>query len=309
MPISPASDFSARLAHTARAVETLLTTLLGDAVRPGEIGRPPRLMAAMRHAALGGGKRLRPFLTIEAARLCGFDAEGGARAGAAIELLHCYSLVHDDLPSMDDDDLRRGKPTVHRAFDEATAILAGDALQTLAFEVMADPATHPDGAVRAELVLGLARAAGLGGMVGGQMLDLSAEGRHGAVALSEADIRTLQAMKTGAILAFSVEAGAIVARAGAAERERLAAYGRLLGAAFQIADDILDREATAEALGKAVGKDRERGKGTLVDALGLDGARAECDRLVAAAMDALAPFGPAGDTLRDAVRFTVSRGV
>jgi len=264
-------------------------------------------MGAMRHAVLGGGKRLRPFLVVETARLFGRAGEGAMRAGAAVELLHGYSLAHDDLPSMDDDDLRRGQPTVHKAFDEATAILAGDALQTLAFEILASPETDPDAAVRSDLVLGLARAAGIGGMVGGQMLDLAAEGRYGGGALDEAAIRQLQAMKTGALLAFSVEAGAIIGRADSAQRQALLTYGRALGAAFQIADDILDREASAEAMGKRTGKDQAKGKATLVDKLGLDGAREECEDLVETALDALASFGPQADILRDAVRFTVER--
>ena len=266
-------------------------------------------MAAMRHAVLGGGKRLRPFLTVETARMLGRDEDDGSlRAGAAVELLHGYSLVHDDLPSMDDDDLRRGRPTVHRAFDEATAILAGDALQALAFEVLADPATDADAGIRAELVLGLARASGLGGMVGGQILDLAAEGRWGGEARLGADeIRRLQAMKTGALLRFSVEAGAILARARPQERERLVAYGRALGAAFQVADDILDVEGAADEVGKRTGKDRERGKATLVDALGVDGARAECTRLLDEALRALEPFGSDAETLREAARFVVAR--
>jgi farnesyl diphosphate synthase len=299
--------FSTRLCDAADRVESLLVGLLGDDPREGEIARPQRLMQAMRHGALAGGKRLRPFLAIEAARMLGATGDGALRAGAAIELVHCYSLVHDDMPAMDDDDLRRGKPTVHKAYDDATAILVGDALQTLAFEVLADPATHADGAVRANLVLGLARASGLGGMVGGQMLDLAAEGRYGEKTLSQQDIRTLQAMKTGAILAFSAEAGAIVAGAEETARARLLAYGKALGAAFQIADDILDREASAEELGKAVGKDAALGKGTLVDALGMEGARAECARLVDEARDALAPFGPDAAVLIEAARFTVAR--
>jgi farnesyl diphosphate synthase len=226
MPPQPNEEdaaFVARLAGVAGAVERVLETFLADAPRPGEIARPPRLMAAMRHAALAGGKRLRPFLVVETARLLGRDDPGVVQAGAAVELLHCYSLVHDDLPAMDDDDLRRGKPSVHRAFDEATAILAGDALQALAFERLADPAVHPDPAVRSELVLGLARAAGLAGMAGGQMLDLAAEGRYGDAVPGEAEIRRLQAMKTGALLAFAVEAGAILAEADAAARKALRA--------------------------------------------------------------------------------------
>ena len=300
-------EFPARLSEAAASVETLLAEWLGDDVREGEIARPGRLMAAMRHAVLAGGKRLRPFLTMEAAALTGGDSAGARRAGAAIELLHCYSLVHDDLPAMDDDDLRRGRPTVHRAYDEATAILVGDALQTLAFEVLADPATHSDGTTRAALVLGLARASGLGGMVGGQMLDLAAEGRYGIVEPGIAGVRTLQAMKTGALLAFSVEAGAILSSAPAAQRDALSRYGRALGAAFQIADDILDREASAEDLGKATGKDADRGKATLVDLLGLDAARAEAARLLAEALAALAPFGPRAGVLAEAARFAVGR--
>jgi farnesyl diphosphate synthase len=304
---SSTANFMIALSAVAASIEEMLDQLLSEEARPGEIGRPQRLMAAMRHAVLGGGKRLRPFLAVETARMLGQEGEGPLRAGAAIELLHCYSLVHDDLPSIDDDDLRRGKPTVHRAFDEATAILAGDALQTLAFEVLADPATDPDGTIRADLVLGLTRAAGLGGMVGGQMLDLAAEGRYGESNLDEAAVRRLQAMKTGAIIAFSVEAGAILGRADAAARRLLAAYGQALGTAFQVADDILDREASSEALGKRSGKDHDKGKATLVDLLGIDGAHAECRRLVEAAHAALAGFGVEADLLREAARFTVER--
>jgi farnesyl diphosphate synthase len=303
----PTPHFTAALSAVASGAETVLASLLADKTRAGEVARPERLMAAMRHAALGGGKRLRPFLVVETARMLNREGEGPLRAGAAVELLHCYSLVHDDLPSMDDDDLRRGKPTVHRAFDEATAILAGDGLLTLAFEVLADSATDPESAIRADLVLGLARAAGIGGMAGGQMLDLAAEGRYGDANLDERDIRELQAMKTGAILAFSVEAGAILGRADREARATLRDYGRALGAAFQVADDLLDREATPEAMGKRTGKDREKGKATLVDALGVDGARAECRRLVDDAVNALDPFGSAADILREAVQFTVAR--
>jgi farnesyl diphosphate synthase len=299
--------FEARLAGVAQEIETVLDAVLADRPRPGEIARPARLVAAMRHAALAGGKRLRPFLVVETARLFGHGGAGVLQAAAAVELVHCYSLVHDDLPAMDDDDLRRGKPTVHRAFDEATAILAGDALQALAFECLADPATHPDAAVRGDLVLGLSRAAGLGGMAGGQMLDLAAEGRYGEVSLGEAEIRRLQAMKTGAILAFSVEAGAILAGAAEAARARLRAYGQALGAAFQVADDLLDREATAETMGKRTGKDSGRGKATLADRLGIEGARAERDRLAAEALRALDGFGPQADGLREAARFSAAR--
>jgi farnesyl diphosphate synthase len=225
----------------------------------------------------------------------GLEGKGPLRTGCAVELLHCYSLVHDDLPSMDDDDLRRGRPTVHKAYDEATAILVGDALQTLAFEVLADPATSSDPAIRSDLVLGLARASGLG--------------RYGPAEMNEADVRRLQMMKTGAILTFSVEAGAILGQADAVARQRLAEYGQALGAAFQVADDILDREASAEALGKRTGKDRDKGKATLVDLLGMDGARRECRQLVEQADAALKGFGPEAQTLREAVRFVVERQV
>ena len=302
-------DLDTRLARTAVLIERLLENLLADEPAEGEITRPARLTAAMRHGALGGGKRLRPFLTVEAGLLCNAPAERGLRAGAAVELLHCYSLVHDDLPAMDDDDLRRGRPTVHKAFDEATAILAGDALLTLAFEVLADEATHPDGAVRASLVTCLARASGVGGMVGGQMFDLAAEGRFEAVrgALPDAEIRRLQAMKTGALLAASVEIGARLGGADAAALAALGRYGRALGATFQIADDILDVESDAAQMGKATAKDADKGKGTLVGALGLDGAKRERDRLSAEAVEALSGFGEKADVLRAAARFAAER--
>jgi farnesyl diphosphate synthase len=299
----------ARLAQAADAIEALLADLLALEPRAGEIARPERLLAAMRHGALGGGKRLRPFLTIETARLFAVDEAQALRAGAGVELLHCYSLVHDDLPSMDDDDLRRGRPTVHKAFDEATAILAGDALQALAFEVLADPATHDSGAVRASLVLCLARASGLGGMVGGQMLDLAAEGRFETAprALAEADIRRLQAMKTGALLAASVEIGARLGGADAAALAALGRYGRAVGATFQVADDILDVEASAEQMGKATAKDSDKGKATLIGALGLDGAKRERDRLRDEAIAALSAFGEEAAMLRAAARFAAAR--
>ena len=303
----PSTDFAHALASVAGRVEATLDHILSEEARPGGMMRPPRLLAAMRHAVLGGGKRLRPFLVVETARMMGGDDASALRAGAAVELLHCYSLVHDDLPAMDDDDLRRGRPALHRAFDEATAILAGDALQALAFEVLADPATDADAGVRAELVLGLARAAGVAGMAGGQALDLAGEGRYGDAPPDEAAIRRLQAMKTGAILAFALEAGAILARAGATQRADLVRYGQAIGAAFQIADDLLDREASTDSLGKRAGKDRQRGKATLVDVLGPAAARAECTRLLKQALGALEGFGERADALRQAALFTVAR--
>jgi len=303
------SDLGQRLAQTAEAVERLLEALLSAGPAAGEIARPARLVAAMRHGALGGGKRLRPFLTVATARLFGTPTDQALRAGTAVELLHCYSLVHDDLPAMDDDDLRRGRPTVHKAFDEATAILAGDALLTLAFEVLADEATHGDGAVRAALVATLARASGLGGMVGGQMLDLAAEGRFEEQRgpLSEAAIRRLQAMKTGALLAASVEIGARLGGADAAALEALGRYGRALGATFQVADDILDVESDATRMGKATAKDADKGKATLIGALGLDGAKRERDRLSDEAVAALSGFGDEADVLRAAAHFAAQR--
>ncbi|MFG1289590.1 polyprenyl synthetase family protein [Xanthobacter versatilis] len=299
-----------RLDASAAATEARLALALADAALPGERLRPERLMAAMRHGALGGGKRLRPFLVIESAALFGIQADQAVTAATAIECIHCYSLVHDDLPAMDDDDLRRGRPTVHRAFDEATAILAGDGLLTLAFDLLAGDDAHPDPAVRIALVRALARASGIGGMVGGQMLDLAAEGRFSGgtpLALAEDAIRDLQAMKTGALLAVSVEAGALLGGATADERAALLAYGRALGAAFQIADDILDVEGTAEEVGKKVGKDAAAGKATLVSRLGLPAARTLLDRLVADASAALAPFGARGAVLAEAALFVANR--
>ncbi|MFG1380526.1 polyprenyl synthetase family protein [Xanthobacter versatilis] len=299
-----------RLDASAAATEARLALALADAALPGERLRPERLMAAMRHGALGGGKRLRPFLVIESAALFGIPADQAVTAATAIECIHCYSLVHDDLPAMDDDDLRRGRPTVHRAFDEATGILAGDGLLTLAFDLLAGEDAHPDPAVRIALVRALARASGIGGMVGGQMLDLAAEGRFSGgtpLALAEDAIRDLQAMKTGALLAVSVEAGALLGGATADERAALLAYGRALGAAFQIADDILDVEGTAEEVGKKVGKDAAAGKATLVSRLGLPAARTLLDRLVADASAALAPFGARGAVLAEAALFVANR--
>jgi len=267
----------------------------------------------MRHAVLGGGKRLRPFLVVEAARLFGRDLGDGAGdlllAAAALECVHCYSLVHDDLPAMDDDALRRGRPTVHVAYDEATAILAGDALLTLAFDLAGRPEADPDPAIRLALVTGLARAAGLGGMVGGQILDLAAEGRFDARRrdLAEAEIRDLQAMKTGALLRFSVEAGALLGRAAPEDSRRLTRYGEILGLAFQLADDLLDVTGDAGTLGKATAKDAGRGKATLVSLHGVEAARELLAGLVREAETLLAPFGARADTLVATARFVAAR--
>jgi farnesyl diphosphate synthase len=302
------NDFAARLAAVAAKTDTLLGSLLDDGTLPGETARPARLLAAMRHAVLGGGKRLRPFLLVETSALFGASPDGALLAGAALECLHCYSLVHDDLPAMDDDELRRGRPTVHKAFDEATAILAGDALLTLAFDIVARAEIHPDANVRIALVAELARAAGLGGMAGGQMLDLTAEGRFEAKRrLDESEIATLQAMKTGALIGFACRAGAILGQADAQARGSIGRYGAAIGQAFQIADDLLDVEGDSAQLGKAAGKDAAAGKATLVAVLGVAGARARLDRLIAEADAALAPFGAKADTLRATARFIAER--
>jgi len=285
----------------------MLDMLLSPEPLPGETVRPRRFLEAMRYASLGGGKRLRPFLMVETARLFGIEGEGVLRAAAALEMVHCYSLVHDDLPALDNDDLRRGRPTTHKAFDEATAILVGDGLLTYAFDVTADPATHPDPAVRAGLVLSLARHAGLGGMVGGQVLDLAAEAStepHEA-----ADVIRLQSMKTGALLHYAVVAGALFGKADEPAMAAISRYGAAIGAAFQVADDILDVEADEAALGKKAGKDAERNKATLVAALGLEAARERRDRMAEAAIAALdtIPQGARAGVLKEAARFAVER--
>jgi len=294
---------SERLRIDAQLTEARLQELLGALTSTV----PPRLAEAMRYAVLGGGKRFRPFLVIESARLFGLAPEGAVDAAAAVELVHCYSLVHDDLPAMDDDDMRRGRPTVHVAFDEATAILAGDALLTFAFEVLADRGAHPDPEVRCELASALARAAGPAGMVGGQQLDLEAEKlpRQGAGDLDR--VRDIQQRKTGALIAFAAEAGAILASAGEEERRALSSYGQALGAAFQVADDLLDVEGAAAVVGKATGKDAAAGKATYVSALGVEGAREQLNRLQAEAAAALQRFGGKADVLRQAVTYVATR--
>jgi farnesyl diphosphate synthase len=300
--------FAQRLAVAAVETDALLDRLLGAEPVEGEIARPQRLLAAMRHAVLGGGKRLRPFLLLESAALFDASRDGALMAGAALECMHCYSLVHDDLPAMDDDELRRGRPTVHRAFDEATAILAGDALLTLAFDVMARRDVHADADLRIALISELARAAGLGGMAGGQMLDLAAEGRFEKKrALGEDAIATMQAMKTGALIRFACRAGAILGKADAKARGQMDLYGASIGQAFQIADDLLDVEGDSATIGKATAKDAAAGKATLVAALGVSAARSHLDKLVAQADAALATFGAKADTLRAAARFVAQR--
>jgi len=304
-----AATFHQRLEGVATDIESLLDRLLGSETLADERARPQRLMEAMRYVSLAGGKRLRPFLVVETAALFNTPRERALMAGAALEFVHCYSLAHDDLPAMDNDDLRRGRPTAHKAFDEATAILAGDGLLTLAFDILARPETHQNPAVRAELVLALARGAGLGGMVGGQMLDLAAEGRFdGKVQkLAAVDVKLLQTMKTGALLRFGCLAGAILGEATPAQRDALDRYGTLLGEAFQIADDLLDVEGDAATVGKATGKDAAVNKGTFVSVLGLGPAKARLKTLVAEAEAALAPFGRDGDVLKMAARFVAER--
>ncbi len=301
--------FAARLDAVAAEAEALLDRLLSPNPIEHEIARPARLLDAMRYASLGGGKRLRPFLTVESAALFDVPRERALMAGTALECVHCYSLVHDDLPAMDDDALRRGRPTTHRAFDEATAILAGDGLLTFAFELLARPETHSDPAVRIDLVVSLARASGLGGMAGGQMLDLMAEGRFGdsPPAHDETSVATLQAMKTGALLLFACRAGGILGGADAAQSTALARYGSALGKAFQIADDLLDLEGDAATLGKSTGKDAVAGKATLVAILGPEAARGRLAALVDQAQAALAPFGGKADVLKAAARFVAAR--
>ena len=271
------SPFLARLDAVAADTEALLDRLLAATLAKGELSRPARLIEAMRYSSLGGGKRFRPFLVVECARLFKVPRQRALMAGAALECVHCYSLVHDDLPAMDNDALRRGQPTAHKKFDEATAILAGDGLLTFAFDILSRPQTHPDAAVRVELVNALSRAAGVGGMAGGQMLDLAAEGRfahNGPQRLGESEVRMLQAMKTGALLRFACQAGGILAAAAPRQRRALDRYGSAVGQAFQIADDLLDLEGDPALVGKSTGKDAVAGKATMVGVLGEAGAKA-----------------------------------
>ncbi len=296
MSLSPALE--AALADTAREIDAQFDALLA-------VPDDPRadLYKAMRHAAIDGGKRLRPLLVFATAQLFNCDRDNAARVATALEAIHVYSLIHDDLPAMDDDDLRRGRPTVHKAFDEATAILAGDSLHALAFEVLADPATHPDPFVRAELVLDLARASGPAGMAGGQMMDLEAE----RASFDLATVTRLQAMKTGALIAAAVEAGAILGRVPPEGRTHLRGYARDIGLAFQIVDDLLDVEGDEALAGKKLRKDAGAGKETFVSLLGIEPARQRCRMLVDQAIEHLRSYGPEADLLRDIARFVLSR--
>ena len=306
------TEFSTAIAARAVAVERALEELL-----PPVAGPEGRVAEAMRYAALGGGKRLRAFLVLESAGLFGVDPDSALRAAAAIECLHAYSLIHDDLPCMDDDDMRRGKPTAHLAFDEATAVLAGDALQSLAFEILLDPATHADGEIRARLALALARAAGANGMVGGQMIDILAEREAERIASSGVDvtpgapvqadleaIARLQQLKTGALFEFSATSGALLADQNPAP---LARYAAALGLAFQIRDDLLDVEGDEQAAGKRLRKDAGMGKATFVGLLGVDAAGRRARELVAEAVAALDSFGDSATLLRQAADFALRR--
>lgn len=293
-----AAAFAARIKEAAALAQGALDRLI-----PTGDGARARVLAAMRYSALDGGKRFRPFLTLAAGDLFDVPRMRSTRAGAALEMVHCYSLIHDDLPAMDNADLRRGNPSLHRAFDEATAILAGDGLLTLAFEVMGGEETHPDAGIRARLVVDLAIAAGHEGMVGGQMIDLSAE-RAG---LDLAGVAHLQALKTGALIRFGIHAGAVLGGADAAQCAALHAFADDLGLAFQVTDDILDATSTAEELGKPAGQDAGLDKATFVKLLGLEGARQKAVEIARRAEARLAQFGPAADPLRGAARYLLTR--
>ena len=292
------SNLQEALSQAARVVNAEL-----DALLPRPAGHHARVQEAMRYAIHVGGKRMRPFLVLETSALFGAPKERALRAAAAIEMVHTYSLVHDDLPCMDDDDLRRGQPTAHKKFDEATAVLAGDALLTMAFEVLAEAATHPNAEVRCRLSARLARAAGSEGMVGGQMMDIVAPQHE----FGPEEIARLQRMKTGALFEFSCEAGPILAEAGPDAEARLRAYAHDLGLAFQIADDLIDATSTTERAGKAVGKDAEAGKATFVSLMGVEGARREALRIAERAASAVEPYGPAAEVLRRFPAFLVQR--
>ena len=296
-------DFATDMTQCARAIEEALDQRLRADTLSGPGPVAERLVLAMRHGSLEGGKRLRPLLLRQAAAIFNVPAAQALPAGLAVEMVHCYSLIHDDLPAMDDDDLRRGRPTVHKQYDEATAILAGDGLLTEAFALLAEPECHPDPAIRIALVTELARGAGGGGMVGGQMRDIEGE----AGGLSGDAIATMQAMKTGALIRASVRMGAILGGADNRALAVLTAYAEAAGRAFQLADDILDVTATAATMGKATGKDADMGKQTLVTSLGVEGARRHLNDTVATALSALRTFGPRADGLRATARYFASR--
>jgi len=304
MTDQPSPALAAAMQEVSTAVEAALDRLL-----PRPEGATARLAEAMRYACLGGGKRLRALLVVASADIFNVPRERSIRVAAAIEMLHAYSLVHDDLPCMDDDDLRRGKPTVHKAFDEATAVLVGDALQAEAFAVLAHSETHPDSSIRAELVLALAVYSGASGMVGGQAIDLAAEKRGAAgTPLNFKEIVELQNLKTGMLICFSAEAGAVLAGADILEKMALDEYAIDLGLAFQIADDLLDHEGSAAEVGKAVGKDAAAGKATFVGLLGLEQARTKARALTNSAKSRVsAQFGPSSVVLQELAEFVITR--
>jgi farnesyl diphosphate synthase len=302
MPVETVDRLAQELSAEAARVRADVDAFFGRLLAPTGESRD-RLYEAMRHAAIGGGKRLRPLLTIGSSRLFAIDRNCALRAGCAIEAIHVYSLIHDDLPCMDDADLRRGKTTVHKAFGEAAAVLAGDSLHALAFEILADPATHEDPWVRSDLVLELARAAGPSGMAGGQMMDLAAERQK----LDLPAITRLQQLKTGALIEYAVEAACIMAKVPPDARRPYRGYARNIGLAFQIADDIIDFSGNEAAAGKPTGKDAYAGKATFVSLLGEDRARQQADFLVNQAIEHLSSHGSEADLLRAIARFAIER--
>jgi len=307
--VTSENSFNSRLNSIAADTETLLDRLMEEAPLDGERSRPKRLLDSIRYSSLGGGKRFRPFLVVESATLFGVPHTQALMAGAALECVHCYSLVHDDMPAMDNDALRRGRPTTHKAFDDATAILAGDSLLTYAFDILSRPETHPSADVRIKLVMALARASGLGGMVGGQILDLAAEGRFPDVPRPQtlADVETLQAMKTGALIRFGCNAGAILGQANDERYRALDTYGAAVGQAFQIADDLLDIEGDTATVGKQTGKDAAAGKATIVGVLGIAKSKERLKSLVDEANSAVSVFGASAEVLKAAARFVAER--
>jgi len=302
MPVETVDRLAQELSAESARVRTDVDAFFAQLLSPTGDSRD-KLYDAMRHAAIGGGKRLRPLLTVAASRLFAIDRMRALRAGCAIEAVHVYSLIHDDLPCMDDADLRRGKATVHRAFGEATAVLAGDSLHALAFEILADPATHEDPWVRSDLGLELARAAGPAGMAGGQMMDLAAEGQR----LDLPAITRLQQLKTGALIEYAVEAACIMTKLPAEARTPYRGYARNIGLAFQIADDLIDHSGDEAAAGKPTGRDADKGKATFVSLLGEERARQQAGFLVNQAVEHLSGHGAEADLLRAIARFAIER--
>ncbi|MCZ2328799.1 polyprenyl synthetase family protein [Bartonella sp. F02] len=296
-------EFTSLLTKHAHSVEQRLDTLLNNQTRNGEITRPEILLKAMRHGVLNGGKRLRPFLVIQSAALFDIPPEHSLDIGVALECVHCYSLIHDDLPAIDNDTLRRGQPTVHKAFDEATAILAGNALLTFAIEIISHKASQLTPEMRIALITTLTQAAGLGGMIGGQMLDLESEKKP-----HDYDtIITLQRMKTAALIRFACQAGAIIGNASSEMTQKLADFGSYIGLAFQLADDILDVTSNTKTLGKTTGKDEAANKATLVNLYGIQKTEKKRDELICTAEELLHPFGKKAEPLRQAARFIATR--